>query len=64
MRQAIAYALNREQFVNSQLPDGRRGRAEIFYPDTVDGWTDDVSKYDYDPQKAKELLAEAGAVAT
>ena len=60
VRQAIAYALNREQFVKSQLPDGAKV-ANIFYPDTVDGYTDDVTKYPYDPQKAKDLLAEAGA---
>ena len=59
MRQAIAYAINREQFVNSQLPEGAEV-ATIFYPDTVDGWTDDVEQYAYDPQKAKDLLAEAG----
>ncbi|MET3807289.1 peptide/nickel transport system substrate-binding protein [Nakamurella sp. UYEF19] len=60
VRQAIAYALNRKQFVDSQLPAG----AEValnFYPKTVDGWTDAVQKYDYDPAKAKALLAEAGA---
>jgi len=59
VRQAIAYALNRDQFVKSQLPDGAQV-ADILYPDTVDGWTDDVTKYPYDPQKAKDLLAEAG----
>lgn len=59
VRQAIAYALNRQQFVESQLPEGAEV-APIFYPDTVDGWTDDVEKYDYDVQKAKDLLAEAG----
>ena len=60
VRQAIAYALNREQFVTSQLPDGANV-APIFYPDTVEpvhrGRAD---QYDYDPQKAKDLLAEAG----
>ena len=43
----------------SQLPEGAEV-ASIFYPDTLDGWTDDVEKYAYDPQKAKDLLAEAG----
>ena len=43
MRQAIAYAMNREQFVDSQLPEGAEV-AKIFYPDTVDGWTDDVEQ--------------------
>jgi peptide/nickel transport system substrate-binding protein len=60
VRQAIAYSLNRDQFVKSQLPDGANV-ANIFYPDTVDGFTDDVTKYNYDPQKAKDLLAQAGA---
>ena len=57
VRQAIAYALNRQQFVTSQLPDG----AEValnWYPKTVSGWTDQVQQYDYDPDKAKQLLAE------
>jgi len=60
VRQAIAYAMNREQFVASQLPDGAQV-ANLFYPDTVDGYTDDVTKYAYDPDKAKSLLADAGA---
>ncbi|MET0865215.1 MAG: ABC transporter substrate-binding protein [Nakamurella sp.] len=59
VRQAIAYALNRQQFVDSQLPEGAEVAAN-FYPETVDGWTADVEKYDYDAQKAKDLLAEAG----
>lgn len=59
VRQALAYALNRQQLVDSQLPEGAQV-ATIFYPDTVDGWTDDVTKYTYDPDKAKQLLAEAG----
>ncbi len=59
VRQAIAYAMNRQQFVDSQLPDGANV-APIFYPDTVDGFTNDVEQYAYDPQKAKDLLAEAG----
>ena len=59
VRQALAYALNRQQLVDSQLPEGAEV-AKIFYPDTVDGWTDAVEPYAYDPQKAKDLLAEAG----
>lgn len=59
VRQAIAYALNRPQFVKSQLPEG----AEValnWYPKTVPGWSDQVTQYNYDPAKAKELLKEAG----
>jgi len=60
VRQAIAYAIDREGLVKQQLPEGSTV-AENFYPKTVDGWTDDVEKYNYDPDKAKSLLAEAGA---
>jgi len=60
VRQAIAYAMNRQDFVASQLPEGAKV-ALNFYPDTVDGWTDQVTQYKYDPAKAKSLLAEAGA---
>jgi len=60
VRQAIAYALNRKDFVQSQLPEGAVV-AQNFYPDTVDGWTDQVTQYNYDPAKAKQLLADAGA---
>jgi peptide/nickel transport system substrate-binding protein len=59
VRQALAYAINRQQFVASQLPDGANV-APILYPNTVDGFTDDVNKYDYDVAKAKDLLAQAG----
>jgi peptide/nickel transport system substrate-binding protein len=59
VRQAIAHAIDREGLVKQQLPEGATV-AENFYPDTVDGWTDDVEKYDYNPDKAKSLLADAG----
>ena len=59
VRQAIAYALNRQQFVDSQLPDGANV-APIFYPEAVSPFTKDVQTYDYDVQKAKDLLAQAG----
>ncbi len=59
VRQAIAFALNREEFVSSQLPEGAQVALE-YYPETVEGWTDTVEQYNYDPEKAKALLAEAG----
>ena len=60
VRQAIAYAIDREGLVKQQLPEGATV-ADNFYPKTVFGWTDDVEKYNYDPDKAKSLLAEANA---
>lgn len=60
VRQAIAHALNRQALVDSKLPPGAKV-ADNFMPDTVEGWNGDVTKYNYDPAKAKALLAEAGA---
>ncbi|NHN55087.1 ABC transporter substrate-binding protein [Calidifontibacter sp. DB0510] len=59
VRQALYYAINREQLVKSQLPDGA-SVATQFYPKTVDGYSDGVTKYNYDPNKAKDLLKQAG----
>jgi peptide/nickel transport system substrate-binding protein len=59
VRQALAYAIDRETIVNSQLPEGAEV-ATNFLPPTVDGWAEDVTTYDYDPDKAKQLLADAG----
>ena len=60
VRQALAYAIDRKGLVDQQLPQGA-AVAKEFYPSTVDGYTDDVQAYDFDPAKAKALLAEAGA---
>ena len=63
VRQAIAHAIDRETIVNSLLPDGAEPATQ-FVPPSVDGWADDVTTYDYDPERAKSLLAEAGATGT
>ncbi|GGL31413.1 ABC transporter substrate-binding protein [Phycicoccus endophyticus] len=60
VRQAIAYALNREQMVTSQLPEGA-SVASQFMPEAVSGYNKDLEPYPYDPDKAKQLLKEAGA---
>jgi len=59
VRQAIAYAIDRETIVNSLLPEGAEVAKE-FVPPSVDGYADDVATYDYDPAKAKQLLQQAG----
>jgi peptide/nickel transport system substrate-binding protein len=59
VRQAIAHAIDRETIVNSLLPDGAEVATQ-FMPEAVDGWADDVTTYDYDPDRARQLLAEAG----
>ena len=60
VRQAIAYALNKEEIVNASMPEGTETAIE-FVPPTVNGYTEDVTQYDYDPEKAKQLLQQAGA---
>jgi peptide/nickel transport system substrate-binding protein len=59
VRQAIAYALDRDTMVRSLLPAGAEKAIE-FMPKTVDGWTPDVTDYPYDVDKARQLLAETG----
>jgi peptide/nickel transport system substrate-binding protein len=60
IRQAIAHAVNRKAIVDSKYPEGS-SVAINFHPDGLEGYNPDVTKYDYNPDKAKSLLAEAGA---
>ncbi len=59
VRQAIAHAINREELVRTRLPEGAEVATQ-FIPDTVVGYADDVQTYEYDPDRARQLLAEAG----
>ncbi|MFC8682460.1 ABC transporter substrate-binding protein [Microbacterium ureisolvens] len=59
VRQAIAHAIDKEQLVTQVLPEGTEVARE-FMPPVVIGWNEDVTTYDYDPEAAKALLAEAG----
>lgn len=60
VRQAIAHALDRQTLVDTQLPEGGVVASQ-FIPDTVEGYSEDVTTYDYDKQEAQDLLAAAGA---
>jgi peptide/nickel transport system substrate-binding protein len=59
VRQAIAYALDRESLVRNQLPTGAVVATQ-FMPSTVDGYAPDLQPIEYDPERARALLAEAG----
>ena len=59
VRQAIAHAIDKEAVISQSLPEDTEAAIE-FIPPTVAGWTDEVTQYEYDPEKAKALLAEAG----
>ncbi|MGE5691449.1 MAG: ABC transporter substrate-binding protein [Pseudomonadota bacterium] len=59
VRQAIAYGLNRQEVVDN-FYGGRGEVAKEFMPPEVVGYADDVTEYQYDPEKSKQLLQEAG----
>lgn len=61
VRKAIAYGTNRAELIEGHFGDtGLSEPAYSFYPPGALYHTDDVEKYEYDPEKAKELLEEAG----
>ena len=59
VRQALAHGLNRQEVVDS-FYSGRGQVAKEFMPPEVEGYADDVTEYEYDPAKSKELLQAAG----
>ncbi len=60
VRQAIAHAINLDEVVSTSLPEGTV-KATQFIPDVVAGYNPDVTTYEYDPERARQLLDEAGA---
>jgi peptide/nickel transport system substrate-binding protein len=59
VRQAIAHALNRQGLVDALMPEGAEVATQ-FQPPNLPGWNADVPTYEYDPDRAVDLLAEAG----
>ncbi|WP_435110530.1 ABC transporter substrate-binding protein [Nocardiopsis synnemataformans] len=59
VRQALAHAVDRQRIVDTILPEGGEVATQ-FHPDTLDGWSPDVQTYEYDPELAEEMLADAG----
>ena len=60
VRQAIAHALNIPEIISASMPEGTKPAIE-FIPDLVQGYTEDVATYEYDPELAKQMLEDAGA---
>ncbi|MEQ3553506.1 ABC transporter substrate-binding protein [Pseudonocardia nematodicida] len=60
VRQAIAHAVDRESLAQNQLPDSAEVATQ-FIPETVEGYASDLEPIPYDPDRARALLAEAGA---
>jgi peptide/nickel transport system substrate-binding protein len=59
IRQAIAYALNRDALIKAKYGPGAEVAKE-FMPPSLFGYSNDVPTYNYDPAKAKELIKESG----
>jgi peptide/nickel transport system substrate-binding protein len=59
VRQAINYAINRENLIAVCYDDEAEVNSNICSKERF-GYSDDQFQYTYDPDKAKELLAEAG----
>jgi len=59
VREAIAHAINREEVVEGFYA-GQGVVAHEFMPPEVFGYSEDVVKYEYDPELSKQLLTDAG----
>jgi peptide/nickel transport system substrate-binding protein len=59
IRQAIAHAINKENLLRTNYPEGTV-EATQFMPPELFGWAEDVPTYEYDPERAQELIAESG----
>ncbi len=59
VREAIAHAVNKEEVVSASLPEGTEPATQ-FMPDLVNSYSEDVKTYEYDPELAKQMLADAG----
>ncbi|WGE34045.1 ABC transporter substrate-binding protein [Actinobacillus genomosp. 1] len=59
VRQALNYAINKDAIIQS-VYQGSGEKAKNPIPPTMWSYNDDVKDYDYNPEKAKALLKEAG----
>lgn len=60
VRQAINYAVDKQSIIDNVMRGlGAVSQGQLI-PDYVTGFCSDVKAYEYDPEKAKQLLADAG----
>ncbi|MGX2948349.1 ABC transporter substrate-binding protein [Frederiksenia canicola] len=59
VRQALSYAVNKDAIIEA-VYQGAGQKAKNPIPPTMWSYNDDIKDYDYDPEKAKALLKEAG----
>jgi len=60
VRQAVAMAIDRKRIVENYYPAGSMPAEQFVPPALVPGYVEGYKWYDYDPEGAKKLLAEAG----
>lgn len=60
VREALNLAIDREAFIGTLLPEGTEIAVALVPPTTL-GWNPDVKPYPFDPDRARELLAQARA---
>ncbi|MCD7059717.1 ABC transporter substrate-binding protein [Pelagibacterium xiamenense] len=60
VREALNLAIDREAFVGTLLPQGTEPAVAMVPPTTL-GWNDEIEVWDYNPDRARELLEEARA---
>jgi len=60
VRQAVAMAIDKKRIVENYYPAGSMVAEQFVPPAMVPGYVDGYKWYDYDPEGAKALLAEAG----
>ncbi|MBB5788612.1 ABC transporter substrate-binding protein [Jiangella mangrovi] len=59
IRQAISHALNRQGLLDAAYPEGAQV-ANQFLPPEQWGYNDSIEGYEYDPELAKQLIADSG----
>ncbi|GAA0746816.1 ABC transporter substrate-binding protein [Clostridium oceanicum] len=59
LREAISYAINKPELVK-HLYQGYADEAKAPMPDFIPGYNDKLTNHEYNPEKAKQLLKEAG----
>lgn len=60
VRQAVAYAIDRQRIVDNYYPPGSVAATQ-FMPPSIFGFTPEVEAFPYDPDMARALLEEASA---
>ncbi|MEX0416743.1 ABC transporter substrate-binding protein [Bacillus sp. C30] len=60
VRQAFMHAIDRKAIIDTVLKGYGKIADAAISPNLKNYYTDEVTKYDYDPKKAKELLEKAG----